>query len=50
MKTSVRLWYYLAEFFLEREVFQTEVVQKVQNTRFMFINFLLENRAVCKIM
>jgi hypothetical protein len=35
MKTDVHLLNYLAEFFLEREIFQTEVTEKVE-TRFMF--------------
>jgi len=30
MKTYVRLWYYLAEFFLEWEMFHTEVVEKIK--------------------
>ena len=28
MKTSVQLWQYLAEFFLEWEMFQTKVLEK----------------------
>jgi hypothetical protein len=30
MKTYVHLWYYLAEFFLEWEMFQTEVVERIK--------------------
>ena len=29
MKTYLQLWSYLAEFFLEWEMFQTEVVEKI---------------------
>jgi hypothetical protein len=36
MKTFVHLWQYLAEFFLEWEVFQTNVVEKIKNTHHMF--------------
>jgi hypothetical protein len=30
MKTNVRLWYYLSEFFLEWEVFHTKVTEKIK--------------------
>jgi hypothetical protein len=30
MKSCVHLWQYLAEFFLEREMFDTKVVEKIQ--------------------
>ena len=29
MKTDIHFWSYLAQFFLEWEIFQTEVVQKI---------------------
>ena len=35
MKTDIRLWQYLAEFFLEWEIFQTKFVQKIK-THFIF--------------
>ena len=41
MKTFV-LFLYLAEFFLQREMFQIQVVEKIK-TRFMFSNFLFPN-------
>jgi len=43
MKTYVHLWWYLAEFFVEWEMFQTEVVGENQNTHFMFGNFFRES-------
>jgi hypothetical protein len=38
MKTNKRLWSYLAQFFLEWEVFQTEVVDETK-IHFTFNNF-----------
>jgi hypothetical protein len=38
MKTNVQFWSYLAHFFLEWEMFQTKVVEKLE-THFMFNNF-----------
>jgi len=43
MKTCAHLRWYLAEFFVEREVFQREVVGENQNTHFMFGNFFRES-------
>ena len=40
---------YLAHFFLEWEMFQTKVVEKIK-THFMFSIFFFENRAVYEIM
>jgi hypothetical protein len=37
MKTFVHLWQYVAEFFLEWEMFQTKVVAKIK-TQFIFNN------------
>jgi hypothetical protein len=34
MKTYIHLWFYFAEFFLEREMFQKRVVVKIK-TRFI---------------
>ena len=48
MKTCVHLWY-VAEFFLEWEMFQTKVVEKIK-THFMLNKFFSENRAVYEIM
>ena len=49
MKTNIHFSSYLSHFFLEREVFQTEIVQEII-THFMFSNFFYpENRAVCEI-
>ena len=44
MKTCVHL--YLTEFFLEREVYETKVVEEVETHILPFS----ENRAVCEIM
>ena len=38
MKTNLKVWSYLAYFFLEWEIFQTKAVEKVK-TNFMFNNF-----------
>jgi hypothetical protein len=46
-----RFWSYLAQCFLEWEMFQTKVVEKNRNIYFTFNNFLfLENRAVYEMM
>jgi len=47
MQTFLHVWY-LAQFLLEREMFQTEVAEKIK-TRFVFNNFFSENRAVYEI-
>jgi hypothetical protein len=39
MKTYAHVWQYLAESFLEWEMFQTDVAQKIK-IHFMFNNFL----------
>jgi hypothetical protein len=47
MKTYVHLWQYLAEFFLEWEIFQTKFVDKIiTNILFSITFFVFENRAV----
>ena len=38
MKTDTHFWSYLAQFFLEWEMFQTKVVEKIK-THFVFCNF-----------
>jgi len=51
MKTDTHVLSYLAEFFLELEIFQTKVVEKIQ-THFLnslFI-FFFERRTVYEIM
>jgi len=39
MKTCVDLWLYLAELFLEWEIFQTKVVEKIKTHILSFITF-----------
>jgi hypothetical protein len=53
MKTHVHLWQYRAEFFLEQEMLQIEVVERKSEHTFyvLWLSFFLsENRAVCMIM
>ena len=38
MKMFLRVWQYLAEFYLEWEIFEAKVVQKNQNKHFIFSN------------
>jgi hypothetical protein len=49
MKTNIHLWY-LANFFLEWEMFQTKVVEKIKAHIFCSITPFFENRAVYEIM
>ena len=49
MKTYVHLWQYLAQFFLEWEMFQTEVLEKIKTRILCSVKFS-ENRAVYEIM
>jgi hypothetical protein len=39
MKTEIHFLLYLAQFFLEREIFQTKVVAENYNIHFTFNNF-----------
>ena len=40
MKSNIHIWSYLAEFFLEWEVFQTNVLEKIKKkTHFVLSNF-----------
>ena len=39
MKTDVHLWQYLAEFFLEWEVFPAQMMGENQSTHFLLNNF-----------
>jgi hypothetical protein len=41
MKTDIHFWFYLAELFLEREMFQTKVVEKIK-THFVFSTFFFQ--------
>jgi hypothetical protein len=49
MKTDMHFLSYLAHFFLQSEMFQTKVVNKLKTHILCSINFFRE-RAVCKIM
>jgi hypothetical protein len=49
MKTNINFWSYLAQFFLEWEMFQIEVVEK-KATHILCSTFFLENRTVYEIM
>ena len=49
MKTNTRYWPYLAEFFLEWEMFQTKSVEKIK-THFVSNTCIANNRAVYEIM
>jgi len=44
MSTFVQLWYRLAEFFLDWEMFQTKGVEKVK-THFMFRDFFFYRKS-----
>jgi len=46
MKISVHFWSYLAQVFLEWEVFPTKVLEKI-NTHFMFSNFFFLKKLCC---
>jgi len=50
MNTDIRFRAYLAQFFLEWEMFQTKVVEKIITDILYSINFFFENRAVYEIM
>jgi hypothetical protein len=39
MNTDVHIWQYLAELFLESEIFQTKFAEKIKTHIFMFKNF-----------
>jgi hypothetical protein len=49
MKTNIHFWSYLAQFFLEWEIFQTKFVEKIKTHILCSVNFFSENRAVYKI-
>ena len=50
MKTFSHLWRYLAELFLEWEMFQIKVVEKIKTHILHSVTFFPENRAICEIM
>jgi hypothetical protein len=52
MKTFTHLWQYLAKYFLEWEVFQTKVVEKIKTHVLCWITFFFffENRAFYELM
>ena len=39
MKTNIHLWYYLAQFFIEWEMFQTKVIKKIKTHILCSITF-----------
>jgi hypothetical protein len=45
MKTDAHLWSHLAEFFLEWEMFQTKVIDKIKTHFLCPVTFFMENRA-----
>jgi hypothetical protein len=51
MKTFSLLWQYLAEFFLEWEMFQIKIVEKIRTHILCSVTFFFffENRAICEI-
>ena len=49
MKTNIHFWSYLAQFFLEWEMFQTEVVEKAQTHVLYSANLSSENRVFYEI-
>jgi len=50
MQIDIHLWFYLVQFFLEWEMFQAKVAQKIK-THFIFNNFFPpENHAVLDLM
>jgi hypothetical protein len=46
MKTYVPLWYYLAEFFIEWEMLQTKVIEKIKTHILYSITF---SRKSCRL-
>jgi hypothetical protein len=49
MKTKIYFWSYLAQVFLEWEMFQTNVVEKIKTHIFIQQIVISENRAVYEI-
>jgi hypothetical protein len=46
MKTNIYVWSYLAHFYLEREIFQTNVVEKIKRHILYSVTFL---RKSCRL-
>jgi hypothetical protein len=40
VNTNIHFWSYLSQFFLEKEMLQTKVVEENQNIHFVLNNFL----------
>ena len=49
MKTDIHFWSYLAHSFLEWEMFQTEVVEKLETHSLYSVPFFPENLVLCEI-
>ena len=49
MKTNIHFWSYLAQFFIEWEMFQTKVLEEIRTNILCSINFFFLNRDVCEI-
>jgi hypothetical protein len=49
MKTNmhIHVWSYLTHFFIEREMFQTRVVEKIKTHIFMLSNFFWQSCGLC---
>ena len=47
MKIDMRVWSYVAQFFLEWEMFWTEGTKKNQKTHFVFSNFFFLRKFRC---
>ena len=50
MNTLAHLWQYLAEFFLEWEMFEIKAVEKIKTRILCSVTFFSENRVVCELM
>ena len=50
MKTNIHFWSYLTQFFLEWEMFQTNVVEKIKTHILYPVTFFFWNHAVYEIM
>ena len=50
MKAYVHLWSYVAQYFLEWEMFYAEVVEKIETHILCSMIFFSENRVLYKIM
>ena len=49
MKTNIHFLSYLAQLFLEWEIFQTKVAEKIESRILCSVTFFFENRAVHEI-